>query len=88
MANNYPLTIADFVRLFCPEFRLITDRELVPRVQKVLDCKDCDFFIEDAYPPPCSNPFVPDPKIKTLKELDRAQQCCATNILCMLRRLV
>lgn len=88
MANSYPLTIADFVRLFCPEFRFITDRELVPRVQKVLDCKDCCFFIEDAYPPPCSNPFVPDPKIKTLKELDRAQQCCTTNILCLLRRLV
>lgn len=88
MANNYSLTIADFVRLICPEFRDLTDRELVTKVQKVLDCKDCNFFMEDYYPPLCSNPFVPDSKCKTLKELDRARECCTTNILCLLRRLV
>lgn len=88
MANTYSLTIADFLRLMCPDFRVLTDKELVPRVQKVLDCKDCDFFIEGAYPRPCSNPFVPDPKCETLKELDRARACCTTNILCMLRRFL
>lgn len=88
MSNSYPMTIADFLRLFCPEFRFITDRELVPKVQKVLDCKYCCFFIEDSFPPPCSNPFVPDPNIKTLEELDKAQHCCSSNILCLLRRLV